>query len=196
MNTSSADDGVPADAPGKESEVVSKWIVRIFLFLAFGLAFGIEGMTLVRSYLRYGEEATEQTVEADGGGAAQETIRTGDDLLPATPVVERVQQLRIRARTEGPWSFRLVIAVENETDGAYRLTVRDLEADDGSVYDESFSVNCPSGDSTRLVASWPVGADARPASLTAAGELVISDDSTQTAQRRIFFGHVPVQMER
>lgn len=196
MNTSSADDGVPADAPGKESEVVSKWIVRIFLFLAFGLAFGIEGMTLVRSYLGYSEEATEQTVEADGGGAAQETIRTGDDLLPATPVVERVQQLRIRARTDGPWAFRFMVVLVNETDGEYRLTLRDLKADDGSAYDESYSIECPPGDSTRLVASWPVGADARPASLTATGELVISADSTQTAERRIFFGHVPVQMKR
>lgn len=193
-NTSSVDDGAPADAPGRGSETASKWIVRIFLFLAFGLAFGIEGMTLVRSYLWYGDEPSEQTVATEG--PAQETIGAGDDLLPATPIAERVQQLRIRARTDGPWAFRFVIAIENDTDGVYRLTVRDLEADDGSVYDEVYSVECPPGDSTRLVASWSVGADARPVSLTAAGELEISDDSTQTAERRIFFGHVPVQMVR
>jgi len=33
-----------------ETDSVDPWIVRLFLILAFGVAFGIEGMTLIRSY--------------------------------------------------------------------------------------------------------------------------------------------------
>lgn len=192
MDTSSVDDG-PADVPGRESEVVSKWIVRIFLILAFGLAFGIEGMTLIRSYLWYGDEPTEQREPEE---EAREMLRVGDELLPALAVSAQVDQLRIRARTDGPWTFHLVVRVQNDTEALYRLTVGDLETDDGTEYEEAYSIECPPGDSTRLVASWPIGADARPASLEAEGELVYSSDSTRTAERDVHFGHVPVQMVR
>lgn len=195
MNTSSVDDA-PADAPRSESEVASKWIVRIFLMLAFGLAFGIEGMTLVRSYLGYGGEASNEAVDGRGEAGSREALRTGDDLLPTLPVSERVAQLRIRARTDGPWTFRLVIAVQNDTEARYRLTLRELKSDDGTAYKDTYAIDCAPGDSTRLVANWPIGADARPASLEAAGELVYSSDSTRTAEREVRFGHVPVQMER
>jgi hypothetical protein len=199
MSTSSseADD---ASSPPDEPDAVSPWVVRFFLILAFGLAFGIEGMTLVRSYLLDGEAETEQVAsEEERAGAETQgaaPLRLGDDLLPATAVSERVAEMRIQAQSSGPWAFRLVVTVVNNEKSTYRLSLRDLAADDGTVYEDVPSVTCPPGDSTQLVASWPIGANARPVALTAEAELRASGDSTRTVRRRVSFGHVPVQMER
>lgn len=203
MNTSSSDaDDTPSDTARDGDDGGSSWLARLLLILSFGVALGIEGMTLLRSYVLDGEGGAEKQVESRESGAgrgeerAAEPLRTGDDLLPTTAVSERVAQMRIRARSDGPWVFRLVVSVVNDGGHDYRLTVRDLEADDDTVFEEVYSVECPPDDSTRLVATWPVGADARPHSLTAEAELRISEDSTRTVRRRVSFGHVPVQMER
>lgn len=195
MSTPSSDaDETQSPSPPNEEDVVSRWVVRIFLVLAFGLAFGIEGMTLVRSFML--EEETEQRAGGEEKDGTVKPLRTGDDLLPTSDVSERVAQMKIRARPEGPWVFRLVVAVANGSDSNYRLVVRDLETDDGTEFEEEYSVECPPDDSTRLVATWPVGPTARPHSLTAVAELRQSNDSIRTVRREVSFGHVPVQMER
>ena len=195
MSTSSseADDPSPP-APG-EADAVSPWVVRLFLILAFGLAFGIEGMTLVRSYLLDGEEETAQEMSQEEQVEDRAPLRLGDDLLPGTDVSERVAQMNMRARSSGPWAFRLVVAVANETEQPYRLTLRGLETEDGMGLDAVHTTTCAPGDSTRLVATWRMGADVRPRTLTAEADLGPAD-STRTVQRRVSFGHVPVQMER
>jgi len=201
MSTSSSDAEDTSTSPAPdEPQGVNPWVVRFFLILAFGLAFGIEGMTLVRSYFFNGEEETEQ-VASEGGRAeadAQDAapLRIGDDLLPATAVSERIAAMRIQAQPDGPWVFRLAVTVVNDGGSPYRLSLRDLEADNGTVFDDVQSVACLPGDSTQLVATWPIGADVRPAALTAEAELQRSGDSTRTVRRRVSFGHVPVQMER
>lgn len=203
MSTSSSDADEPSPRPAPdEREEINPWLVRLFLILAFGVAFGIEGMTLIRSYLLEGEEEPEEQVEYEGreedGGAqrAGGPLRIGDDLLPTTAVSERVAEMKIRAQSDGPWIFRLVIAVVNKEESEYRLSVRTLETDDEKVLDDGSSVDCPPGDSTQLVATWPVGSNARPRSLIAEAEQRFSADSTRTVRRRISFGHIPVQMER
>jgi hypothetical protein len=114
-----------------------------------------------------------------------------------TTVTERVAEMKIQGRSDGPWVFRLVVTVINDGETDYRLSLRELKADDGTVFGEIYTVEAPAGDSTRLVASWPVGKTARPQSLTAEAELQVSVDSTRPAgRRRVTFGHVPVQMER
>lgn len=199
MDTSSIDDGPPADAPGDDSEAAPKWIVRIFLVLSFGLAFGIEGMTLIRSYVF--EDDEEATVQRTDSGTTTENNRgrlvgVGDELLLETVPSEQVSQTRIRARTDASWAFRLAIRIENDSDERYRLTVRSLETADGSVNEQAHSVECAPGDTTRLVASWPIAADTQPHSLTAVGETLLSADSIRTVEERVRFGHVPVQMIR
>jgi hypothetical protein len=198
MSTSSsdADEAPPQPAPD-EPQGVNPWVVRFFLILAFGLAFGIEGMTLIRSYLiDSGEETEEQVASEEERKRREDAIGVGDDLLPTTPVSERVAQMRIQAQSNGPWIFRLVVTVVNDGKNHYRLSLRDLEADDGTVYEAVPSMACPPGDSTQLVATWPIGSDARPRALTAEATLQPSADSTRTVQRRITFGHVPVQMQQ
>lgn len=199
MSTSPSEaDSASSDGIENREEVASKWVVRLFLILAFGLAFGIEGMTLIRSYLLVDDEEAQEQVERESEERDEEAplLRVGDDVLPATAVTERVAEMKIRARSDGPWVFRLVVTVINDGDSEYRLSLRELEADDGTRFDDVFAVECVPGDSTQLVARWPIGADARPHALTAEAELGQTTDSTQTVRRRMSFGHVPVQMER
>lgn len=200
MSTSSSDaDDAPAPPASDETDSVSPWVVRLFLILAFGVAFGIEGMTLIRSYLYADAEDAEAQVEyAEGerGDDEEAPLRIGDDLLPATDVTERVAAMKIRGRTDEPWVFRLVVTVVHDGTADYRLALRRLEADDGTVVDETHAVEVPPGDSTRLAATWPIGADVRPAALTAEATLQGAADSTRTVRRRVTFGHVPVRMER
>ncbi len=196
MSTSTSDaDESPTPAAPDDADGVSPWVVRLFLILAFGVAFGIEGMTLVRSYLIDGGDEPEEQAAA-GAGGANTTLGVGDDLLPDTAVSERIARMRVQARSDGPWVFRLAVTVVNDGERSYRLALRDLEADDGTVFDEVQSVACPPGDSTRFVATWPIGANARPASLTVEAALQGPGDSTRTVRRRVSFGHVPVQMQR
>lgn len=191
ISSSEADDASTSPAPD-EPQRINPWVVRFFLILAFGLAFGIEGMTLIRSYFFTGEQKTEQV---QNGGEKTAPLRVGDELLPATTVSERVGEMRIRARSGGPWTFRLTVTVVNDGESDYRLSLRELEANDGTVFDEVYDVECPPGDSAQLVATWPIGVNARPAALTAEAELQ-SADSIRTVRRRVSFGHIPVQMER
>ena len=202
MNTSSpnADDASTTPAPD-EPEGINPSVVRSFLILAFGLAFGIEGMALVRSYLFNGEEEAAERVEHEEGEQKDDDgettpLRMGDDLPPATTVSERVAEIQVRAQSGGPWVFRLAVTVVNDGKNSYRLSLRDLKADDGAIYDDVQSVACPLGDPTQLVATRPIGADARPAALTAEVELQLSNDSTRVVRRRILFGHAPVRMQR
>ena len=200
MSTASSDaEATPPNGVEEGEDVASKWVVRLFLILAFGLAFGIEGMTLIRSYLLADDGDAHEEVAQGGNGADQpdaSPLRVGDDVLPATDVPERVAEMKIQGRSDGPWVFRLVVTVVNDGDSAHRLSLRELEADDGTVFDEGYTVETPPGDSAQVTATWPVGTTARPRSLTAEAELRVSDDSTRTVRRRVTFGHVPVQMER
>lgn len=198
MNTSSSDaNGVSPPPAPDDAEGVNPWIVRIFLILAFGLAFGIEGMTLVRSFLLSGDEDAQEEVAQGGSGADDASpLRVGAEVLPATEATERVAEMQIQGRSDGPWVFRLVVTVINDGDSDHRLSLRELEADDGTVFDDVYTVETPPGDSAQVTATWPVGTNARPQSLTAEAELRVSDDSTRTVRRRVTFGHVPVQMER
>lgn len=201
MNHSSSEaDSAPSEGSQNRDEAASKWVVRLFLIVAFGLAFGIEGMTLVRSYLLPDDGDAQETVTREDGDGPEDAevapLRVGDDVLPATDVTERVAEMKIRGRSDGPWVFRLVVTVINDGDSEHRLSLRELEADDGTVFDEVYAAATPPGDSTHLTATWPVGNSARPQSLTAEAELQVSGDSTRSARRRVAFGHVPVQMER
>lgn len=203
MSPSSSDVDESSPQPGPdEREEINPWMVRLFLILAFGVAFGIEGMTLIRSYLLEGEEDPEEQVEyenkeEDGDEQrASAPLRIGDDLLPTTAVTERVAEMKIRGRSNKPWVFRLVVTVINDGDEKYRLSLRELEADDGTEFDDVFAVDCAPGDSTQLVATWPIGTDARPNALSVEAEVRETADSTRTVRRRRSFGHVPVQMER
>lgn len=196
MTPSSSDAGNEPPPSATDDGVVNPWLVRLFLVLAFGLAFGIEGMTLIRSYVLDGDEGgqTEQVQAAPPPHSF--TVQVGDDLLPDLPVEERIERMGLQAQEGGPWTFRLEVAVHNDTEGTYRLSVRDVGMEDGAFAEASHSVECAPGDSARLVATWSVAADARPHSLTAVAELHLPNDSTASTGRRVQLGHVPVQMER
>ena len=150
----------PRDAPDASANTETdsnssfeKWLVRFFLLMAFGVAFGIEGMTLFRSYVLdrdSGQDAA--TVEA----AAPELplLQVGDEVLPDSPPIERIEALALEARAGDTWTFRMTIALQNPTDQPYELTAFGVLTRSGSVHEEAFRVTCPPA--TRR-GSWPRG---------------------------------------
>ncbi len=193
---------IPRDAPDASANTETdsnssfeKWLVRFFLLMAFGVAFGIEGMTLFRSYVLdrdSGQDAA--TVEA----AAPELplLQVGDEVLPDSPPIERIEALALEARAGDTWTFRMTIALQNPTDQPYELTAFGVLTRSGSVHEEAFRVTCPPGDSTQLVAAWPLAASDFPESLVASGRVQVTPDSAVVHARRFRFPRIPVQMAR
>ena len=188
----STPDSSPTDS-GKKS-TFEKWLVRFFLLMAFGVAFGIEGMTLFRSYV----------LDRDSGqeDVAVETVpelpllQVGDEVLPDSPPTERIEALALEARQGDTWTFRMTIALQNPTDQPYELTTFGVLTRSGSVHEEAFRVACPPGDSTQLVAEWPLAASDLPESLVASGRLQVTPDSAVVHARRFRLPRIPVQMVR
>ena len=101
-------------------------MVRILLALAFGLAFGIEGMTLIRSFLVDQEEdSTEQTADT------RSVLREGDVLVPALAPSVRVHRLRVRAYRD-EWTFALTARPDSLADRSYTVTFDRLALDGGT----------------------------------------------------------------
>lgn len=184
-----------ADATTDSSSSFEKWLVRFFLVLAFGVAFGIEGMTLFRSYVldRDTEPTPSHTAET---APPLPTLQVGDEVLPASPPTERIEMLAIEARQGNTWTFRMEIAIQNSTDQSYDLTVFGVLTQGGSVHEEAFRVTCPPGDSTQLMAEWQLAASDIPESLVASGRVQVAPDSSVVHARRFQLPRIPVQMAR
>lgn len=200
-SSSSDSPGTDPDPPNASSDATKdanssfeKWLVRFFLLMAFGVAFGIEGMTLFRSYVldRNSEQDTE-TVEA---APELPLLQVGEEVLPESPPTERIEALALEARPGDTWTFRMTIALQNPTDQPYELTTFGVLTRSGSVHEEAFRVTCPPGDSTRLQAEWSLAASDLPESLVASGRLQVTLDSAIVHARRVRLPRIPVQMVR
>jgi len=186
-------DGSP-DAKKDGDSSFEKWLVRFFLLMAFGVAFGIEGMTLFRSYvLDRGSGQDPETVEA---APELPLLQVGDEMLPDSPPTERIEALTLEARQGDTWTFRATIALQNSTDQPYELTTFGVLTRSGSVHEEAFRVTCPPGDSAQLRAEWPLAASDFPESLVVSGRLQVTPDSAVVHARRIRLPRIPVQMVR
>ncbi len=163
--------------------------MRILLVLAFGLAFGIEGMTLIRSFVINddGEDETEQTTEQ------LPTLREGDVLLslPGPPV--RVHRLRLLARDEA-WTFSVISRPDSSRKHPYTLTFDHLTTGAETTAPSAPSYTWSPNDTSAFEASWPLPPGRRPATLTVTGTLQVSADSTASATRTVDVSHVPVRM--
>jgi hypothetical protein len=162
--------------------------------MAFGVAFGIEGMTLFRSYVLDRNSGQDEAVV----DAAPELplVQVGDEVLPASPPTERVEALTVEARPGDTWAFRMTIALRNPTDQPYQLTTFGVLTRSGSVHEEAFRVTCPPGDSTQLMAEWQLAPSDFPESLVASGRLQVTPDSAVVHARRVRLPRIPVQMVR
>jgi hypothetical protein len=190
QDTSSAS---PSDENGSSSSS-EKWLVRFLLLMAFGVAFGIEGMTLFRSYVL--DRNSEQQEVAVETAPELPLLEVGDEVLPASPPTERIEALTVEARQGETWTFRMTIALRNPTDQPYQLTTFGVLTRSGSVHEEAFRVTCPPGDSTQLMAEWQLAPSDFPESLVASGRVQVTPDSSVVHARRFRLPRIPVQMVR
>lgn len=195
-SNASADDPAsspPADAPD-DSSSFEKWLVRFFLIVAFGVAFGIEGMTLFRSFVLDRDDGPDEATVETAPELPQ--LQVGDDVLPDAPPTERIEALALEARQGDTWTFRMEIALQNPTEQPYELTTFGVLTRSGRVHEESFRATCPPGGSARLVAEWEVAASDIPESLVASGRVQVTPDSSVVHARRFQLPRIPVQMAR
>jgi hypothetical protein len=177
------------DASTSTDGVYEKWLVRILLGLAFGLAFGIEGMTLIRSFLIDQEEdPTEQTTDA------HPILRGGDVLVPALAPSVRAHRLRLRAYPD-EWTFTLTARPDSLADRSYTVTFDRLVLDNGTELTSAPSHTWAPADTASFAASWTFPVGQRPTSVTITAAFPLSPDSTARATRTVDLGHVPVRQQ-
>jgi len=183
------DSDSPSGTSHRTDGAYEKWLVRILLGLAFGLAFGIEGMTLVRSFLIDQEEApTEQTTNA------RPVLREGDALAPALTPSVRAHRLRVRAYPN-EWVFTLTARPDSLTGRSYTITFDRLVLDDGTELTSAPSHTWAPTDTASFAASWTLPVGRRPASVTITGASPLTADSMATTTRTVDLGHVPVRQQ-
>lgn len=181
-------DSSPGASPHTDG-VYEKWLVRILLGLAFGLAFGIEGMTLIRSFLIDQEEdSTEQTTNA------RSVLQEGDALAPTLAPSVRAQRLRVRAYQD-EWVFVLTARPDSLADRSYTVTFDRLVLDNGTELTSAPSRTWAPADTASFTASWTLPVGQRPASVTLTVSTPVPPDSTATTTRTVDLGHVPVRMQ-
>ena len=183
------DSDFSSGASSAEDGTTEKWMVRILLALAFGLAFGIEGMTLIRSFLVDQEEdSTEQTADT------RSVLREGDVLVPALAPSVRVHRLRVRAYRD-EWTFALTARPDSLADRSYTVTFDRLALDGGTELTSAPSHTWPPADTASFTASWTLPVGQRPASVTITASSPLTADSTATTTRTVDLGHVPVRQQ-
>jgi len=176
-----------ASGPAAESGPYETWLVRILLTLAFGLAFGIEGMTLIRSFVLDPEDDadTSQTTE-------RPVLREGTALAPSVASGLRVRRLRVRAEDQG-WTFTLVARPDSARDRSVTLSVDRLTSTNGTSFTRAPSRTWAPADTASFAASWTLPVGQRPATLTVTASTAAGPDSTRSATRTFEMGHVPVR---
>lgn len=184
----SAEESPASSSP--ESDAYEKWLVRILLTLAFGLAFGIEGMTLIRSFVVDDEDQTEESVAEQ-----RPTLEEGVVLVPSLDPPVRVRRLQLRA-SDQEWTFTLTAGLDTLSERSYTLTFDRLTTGNGSALTTAPSHTWAAGDTASFSASWALPVGQRPDGLTVTAVAEVSPDSTASVTRTLDVEHVPVQMQR
>jgi hypothetical protein len=174
--------------PPNDDGTAEKWLVRILLGLAFGLAFGIEGMTLIRSYLIEDGPESPDTEET-----APPALREDSPLVPEATAAIRVRRLRLFAEDD-VWTFTLVAGPDSALSTSYTLSFDRLQTDGGTALTTAPSYTWAPGDTTGVTASWGLDPGQRPDALTITATTQVTPDSTVTTRRTVDVGHVPVRM--
>lgn len=170
------------------SGTYEKWLVRILLGLAFGLAFGIEGMTLLRSFVIDREESTTKAADAPP------VLEEGNALVPSLAPALRARRLHLRA-TKDEWTFTLTARPDTALARETTLTFPQLTLSNGTARTAAPSRTWTPGDTTSFTASWPLPVGQRPDALTVTVTAPVSPDSTASVTRTMDVGHVPVRVQ-
>ena len=187
---STPDSDTAADSSSPDDGAYEKWLVRILLGLAFGLAFGIEGMTLIRSFL-LDDEAPAATQTASAGPPV---LREGEALVPSVAPTVRVRQLRVRA-TDQSWTFVLVARPDSAGDRPVTLSFDRLATSSGATLTSAPRRTWTPPDTASFTASWALPVGQRPDALTVTASTPVGPDSTASATRTMDVGHVPVRVQ-
>jgi hypothetical protein len=163
--------------------------VRILLILAFGLAFGIEGMTLVRSFLLDTDAAA-----ADTTASTRPVLTNGTPFAPSVAPTLRARQLRVRA-TDEAWTFALVARPDSALERRTTLSFDRLVTSGGTPLTSGPHQTWAPGDTASFRASWALSVGQRPDALTVTATASVGPDSTTTTTRTLDVGHVPVRMQ-
>lgn len=192
--TSPTGDAAGRNANGDDREgsdsTVEKWMVRFFLFLIFGVAFGIEGRTLIQTYLSSTEDdaAAEVTQPAE----TERRVGPGDALLPGLPA--RVRDMRFTAAARGDWTYRLTVAPDSLGADTLTVTLGPLTTNaDDTVAREATRTWAP-GDTTALTATWAVPEGQQPESIRITARHA-TPDTTVTRSETVPLTRTPVRME-
>jgi len=185
---STPDSDTAADSSPPDDGAYEKWLVRILLTLAFGLAFGIEGMTLVRSFIIDTEDDTETTQTADQRPVLQE----GAVLAPSIAPGVRVRRLRVRAADQG-WTFTLAARPDSARDRPVTLSFDRLTSTNGTPFTSAPSHTWAPSDTASFTAAWTLPVGQRPDALTMTASAPVGPDSTASVTRTFETGHVPVR---
>jgi hypothetical protein len=164
--------------------------VRILLVLAFGLAFGIEGMTLVRSFLIDPAESPSDPAPTEPRSALNE----GDILVPSLSPRVRARRLQVKATTE-EWTFHLTARPDSLSRQPYTLSFDRLTLSEGTALTTAPRHTWPPADTASFTASWTLPVGQRPDALTVTATIRVSTDSTTSVTRTMDIGHVPVRMQ-
>ncbi|MFC6976924.1 hypothetical protein ACFQL1_22975 [Halomicroarcula sp. GCM10025709] len=111
-------------------------LVRTLIVLAIALPILIEvatfGSLLSHSLLGVGGDAGGAATATATPTAEIEGASVGDEVLPATPAVERIDRAAVVTGEDG-WRFVLTVAVSNPTDHPYELRLGEVHTRDGET---------------------------------------------------------------
>jgi hypothetical protein len=178
-----------ADADGDAT--FEKWLVRFFLFLVFGVAFGIEGRTLIQTYLSSGED--DPTATAPSPTETVRRVGTGDALLPHLPA--RVRATRLTASATGDWSYRLTVAPGSLGTDTLSLSIEQLVTNNETALSSEASRTWAPGDTTALTAAWAIPAGSQPNRLHVTTRHA-TGDTVRVRTDTLALERTPVQMQR
>jgi hypothetical protein len=184
------------DAPVSEStsedggdSAFETWLVRFFLVLVFGVAFGIEGRTLIRTYLESDDD--DPAAEAVETASEERAVGVGDALLPGVPA--RVRTARLTAATQGDWTFRLTVAPGSLSTDTLTLAVNRLTTTAGaSLSGGAARHSWTPGDTTALATTWSLPPGQQPATLHVTARHA-TPDTVRTLSRSVPLARVPVR---
>lgn len=165
-------------------------LIRLLVGLGIGIPVAIEVATftgLVGQQLREDDDG-----EGVGPTPTGETaVGVGDDLLPETPQVERVERALVEAGET--WEFELAVTVENTGEVPYELRLGPVTTDDGSRVPGTRTTGpVPAGGTRTFEATWTVPSGTLPTEVN----VVAIEDPTgdqRVRSRTVSLAKVPVQ---
>lgn len=185
-----ADDGGEGDpAADAEGGVDRRTLIRILIALALGIPILVElrtVVTLVGSWVR-GEDGTTPTPTP-----RYEAVGIGDELLPETAAVERLERAEVIATDDDTWPFTIVVEVDNGSDRDYRLELGAVTTRDDTVVDGgATSDRIPPGESATLANTWSLPEGESPESMKVRAELGTEDP--EVIERDVVLRGIAVQ---